>query len=256
SCFQGVKMIPPGLHLLHYCSSNAPDCGGETGSKTVCLPNFLGEPGAGHKVAASLGLYVCRQQPNPITLAQTPRTVRNRTCLGTIKCQTMKEGLDRLHRMKRDGTELRFSPIPRQTYPPGATPAQITQCSPDLSYSGKKNTVAAFPRSGRPAKVTAKLQFAFGFEHGKRLLALLCRSESPDLYLGLIAVLYQQLGEIPPDFSVDIVSQDNYLTSTLQVILSHPCNSHTDSGEAKVKSHASSETQPCQAALLLDTLLA
>uniref|UniRef100_A0A674CN73 AAR2 splicing factor n=1 Tax=Salmo trutta TaxID=8032 RepID=A0A674CN73_SALTR len=169
------------------------------------------------------------------------------TCLGTIKCQTMKEGLDRLHRMKRDGTELRFSPIPRQTYPPGATPAQITQCSPDLSYSGKKKYVNL---------LELPLQFAFGFEHGKRLLALLCRSESPDLYLGLIAVLYQQLGEIPPDFSVDIVSQDNYLTSTLQVILSHPCNSHTDSGEAKVKSHASSETQPCQAALLLDTLLA
>uniref|UniRef100_A0A674CMI0 Protein AAR2 homolog n=1 Tax=Salmo trutta TaxID=8032 RepID=A0A674CMI0_SALTR len=180
SCFQGVKMIPPGLHLLHYCSSNAPDCGGETGSKT----------------------------------AQTPRTVRNRTCLGTIKCQTMKEGLDRLHRMKRDGTELRFSPIPRQTYPPGATPAQITQCSPDLSYSGKKK----YPLNDLHLCVFSLGPCTYeGFEHGKRLLALLCRSESPDLYLGLIAVLYQQLGEIPPDFSVDIVSQDNYLTSTLQV---------------------------------------
>uniref|UniRef100_A0A674CMN1 Protein AAR2 homolog n=1 Tax=Salmo trutta TaxID=8032 RepID=A0A674CMN1_SALTR len=144
SCFQGVKMIPPGLHLLHYCSSN-----------------------------------LKHQEP--------------------------------LHRMKRDGTELRFSPIPRQTYPPGATPAQITQCSPDLSYSGKKNcSLHLCVFSLGPCTYE-------GFEHGKRLLALLCRSESPDLYLGLIAVLYQQLGEIPPDFSVDIVSQDNYLTSTLQV---------------------------------------
>uniref|UniRef100_A0A674CPU0 AAR2 splicing factor n=1 Tax=Salmo trutta TaxID=8032 RepID=A0A674CPU0_SALTR len=132
-------------------------------------------------------------------MSQTPRTVRNRTCLGTIKCQTMKEGLDRLHRMKRDGTELRFSPIPRQTYPPGATPAQITQCSPDLSYSGKKKYVNLL-----------ELPFAF-------VCFLIGTIESPDLYLGLIAVLYQQLGEIPPDFSVDIVSQDNYLTSTLQV---------------------------------------
>jgi hypothetical protein len=33
-------------------------------------------------------------------------------------------------------------------------------------------------------------------------------------------------------------------------VLSHRCNSHTDSGEAKVESHASPETQP---ALLLDT---
>ena len=79
---------------------------------------------------------------------------------------------------------------------------------------------------------TGELQFAFvcfvignvydGFEHWKRLLALLCRSEDAmrshkELYLGLIAVLYHQLGEIPPDFFVDIVSQDNFLTSTLQV---------------------------------------
>lgn len=61
-----------------------------------------------------------------------------------------------------------------------------------------------------------------GFEHWKSLLALLCRSEETmrkrkELYLGLIAVLYHQLGEIPPDFFVDIVSQKNFLTSTLQV---------------------------------------
>ncbi len=77
-----------------------------------------------------------------------------------------------------------------------------------------------------------ELQFAFvcflvgsvyeAFEHWKSLLALLCRSEEAmkerkDLYLGLIAVLYHQLGEIPPDFFVDIVSQNNFLTTTLQV---------------------------------------
>ena len=38
-------------------------------------------------------------------------------------------------------------------------------------------------------------------------------------------------------------------------VLSYRCNSPTDSGEVKVDSHASSETLPCQAALLLDTLL-
>uniref|UniRef100_A0A673VZZ3 Uncharacterized protein n=1 Tax=Salmo trutta TaxID=8032 RepID=A0A673VZZ3_SALTR len=37
--------------------------------------------------------------------------------------------------------------------------------------------------------------------------------------------------------------------------LSHRCNSRTDLGEVKVESHASSETRPCQAALLLDTQL-
>lgn len=45
-----------------------------------------------------------------------------------------------------------------------------------------------------------------------------------ELYLGLIAVLYHQLGEIPPDFFVDIVSQSNFLTSTLQVDAQNPIN--------------------------------
>ena len=53
-----------------------------------------------------------------------------------VACQSMKEGLEKLPQMKqREGTELRFSSIPSQTYPPGATPAQITQCSLDLSYA-------------------------------------------------------------------------------------------------------------------------
>jgi len=78
------------------------------------------------------------------------------------------------------------------------------------------------------------LQFAFicflignvydAFEHWKRLLNILCRSEDAigryqDLYINLISVLYHQLSEIPADFFVDIISQDNFLTSTLQVSL-------------------------------------
>lgn len=81
------------------------------------------------------------------------------------------------------------------------------------------------------------MQFAFicflignvydAFEHWKRLLNILCRSEDAirkyqDLYINLISVLYHQLSEIPADFFVDIVSQDNFLTSTLQVCLLLP----------------------------------
>lgn len=80
--------------------------------------------------------------------------------------------------------------------------------------------------------LSGELQFAFvcfllgnvyeGFEHWKNLLGLLCRAEESiqkrkELFLGLISVLYHQLGEIPPDFFVDIVSQNNFLTTTLQV---------------------------------------
>ncbi|KAJ8370586.1 hypothetical protein SKAU_G00106140 [Synaphobranchus kaupii] len=100
------------------------------------------------------------------------------------ECQSMREGLERLPRMKhRPGTELRFSHIPKQTYPEGATPAQITQYSMDLSYA--LDCLLESHYRQEPLHVLGELQFAF-------------------------------LGEIPPDFFVDIVSQDNFLTSTLQ----------------------------------------
>lgn len=89
-----------------------------------------------------------------------------------------------------------------------------------------------------PLCLSGELQFAFvcfllgnvyeAFEHWKQLLNLLCRSEEAmvkhhTLYVNLISILYHQLGEIPPDFFVDIVSQNNFLTSTLQVSsLLHP----------------------------------
>uniref|UniRef100_A0A8D2MMV0 Protein AAR2 homolog n=1 Tax=Zonotrichia albicollis TaxID=44394 RepID=A0A8D2MMV0_ZONAL len=98
-------------------------------------------------------------------------------------------------------------------------------CSPVTLFSGRE------------------LQFAFicflignvydAFEHWKRLLNILCRSEEAmgkyqDLYINLISVLYHQLNEIPADFFVDIVSQDNFLTSTLQVLFSCTCSSAVD----------------------------
>ena len=47
----------------------------------------------------------------------------------------------------------------------------------------------------------------------------------------------------------------NFVVSNWQqLVFSHRCNSRADSGEAKVESHASSETQPNLAALLFDTM--
>ncbi|KAL6483172.1 hypothetical protein MHYP_G00080440 [Metynnis hypsauchen] len=165
-----------------------------------------------------------------LQLTHTKDRVEQNLPRNDTQCQTMKEGLDRLPRMKqREGTELRFSQIPKQTYPAGATPAQITQCSMDLSYA--LSCLLENHHKEHPLNVLGELQFAFvcflignvyeAFEHWKSLLALLCKSEEAmkerkDLYLGLITVLYHQLGEIPPDFFVDIVSQNNFLTSTLQ----------------------------------------
>ncbi|XP_054638121.1 protein AAR2 homolog [Dunckerocampus dactyliophorus] len=285
--FRGVKMIPPGLHFLNYCSVNRPNCGGEVGPKTgvflslkardVLLANWdpkeedLDFSASQNEEELSriranlqdldpyLGPYPYEVMRKWVSLtdrlsdevAISLQPLSGRVCAysdvvpetqyrhtkdradqprNDTACQTMREGLDRLPKMKeREGTQLRFSVIPEKTYPPGATPAQITQCSMDLTYA--LETVLEKNHQQKPLNLLGELQFAFvcflignvyeGFEHWKRLLTLLCRSEvamqkHKELYLGLIAVLYHQLGEIPPDFFVDIVSQNNFLTTTLQ----------------------------------------
>ncbi|KAM9856260.1 protein AAR2 homolog [Aulostomus maculatus] len=285
--FRGVKMIPPGLHFLNYCSVNSPSCGGEVGPKTslfltlkprdILLANWdpkeeVLDFSTSHneeemnKIRANLqdldpylGPYPYEVMRKWVALtghlneqvANNLQPLSGRICAysdvvpevqfrhtkdrsahprNDTACQSMKEGLERLPRMKlREGTELRFSNIPEKTYPPGASPAEITQWSMDQSYS--LEVVLKKNHELQPLNLLGELQFAFvcflignvyeGFEHWKRLLALLCRSEAAiqkykDLYLGLIVVLYHQLGEIPPDFFVDIVSHNNFLTSTLQ----------------------------------------
>ncbi|KAF4097059.1 protein AAR2 homolog [Onychostoma macrolepis] len=285
--FRGVKMIPPGLHFLHYCSANSNEECGDIGPKMGLFLSlkprevlvahwnqreedleFTQDPEEAERIRANLRELDGYLGPYPYDtlrkwvsltdrlsqeLAAALQPLSGRVCAfsdvipelqlthtkdreeqnlprNDQECQSMKEGLDRLPRMKqREGTELRFSSIPTQAFPPGATPAQITQCNMDWSYA--LNSVLERHYKEQPLSVLGELQFAFvcflmgnvyeAFEHWKRLLALLCRSEEAmkerrDLYLGLIAVLYHQLGEIPPDFFVDIVSQNNFLTTTLQ----------------------------------------
>ncbi|MCI4387104.1 hypothetical protein PGIGA_G00070310 [Pangasianodon gigas] len=287
--FRGVKMIPPGIHFLHYSPANAKSQGGELGPKRgvflslkpreVLLAHWdkneedldfsasenadeISRVRAGlRELDSYLGPYPYDTLRKWVSLtdklsqevASALQPLSGRVCAfcdvvpelqlthtkdrteqnlprNDTQCRSMKEGLDRLPRMKqREGTEFRFSHIPRHAYPPGATPAQITQCSMDLSYA--LNLLLENHHKEQPLNVLGELQFAFvcflignvyeAFEHWKQLLLLLCRSEEAmrersDLYLGLISVLYHQLGEIPPDFFVDIVSQNNFLTSTLQ----------------------------------------
>ncbi|NXU48426.1 AAR2 protein, partial [Turnix velox] len=158
------------------------------------------------------------------------------------ECRSYAEGLARLPQMEpRAGTKIRFTELPTQMYPEGSTPEEITRHSMDLSYALEQ--VLSRRDGGQPLDLLAELQFAFvcflignvydAFEHWKRLLNILCRSEEAigkyqDLYINLISVLYHQLGEIPADFFVDIISQDNFLTSTLQVFFSFTCSAAVD----------------------------
>lgn len=60
------------------------------------------------------------------------------------------------------------------------------------------------------------------FEQWKRLVKILCLSElalssRPTLFLDFISVLHYHLKEVPEQFFVDIVTKNNFLTTTLQV---------------------------------------
>lgn len=91
-------------------------------------------------------------------------------------------------------------------------------------------------------EILGELQFAFvcflvgqvfdAFEHWKKLLHLLCSCDEAvetnvDLFDALIGLLHFQVLEIPKDFFVDIVSTNNFLTTTLQVFFSNLKSSAT-----------------------------
>ncbi|XP_051489215.1 protein AAR2 homolog [Apus apus] len=214
----------------------------ETLKKWVSLTSFISEA-AVKELQPESGQICAFSEVLPVVAGRHSRD-RAEQHLPPVhaECRSYAEGLARLPLMEpKAGTEIRFTELPKQMYPEGATPEEITRHSLDLSYALEKVINQRY--ASQPLGLLAELQFAFicflignvydAFEHWKRLLNILCRSEDAigryqDLYINLISVLYHQLSEIPADFFVDIVSQDNFLTSTLQVFFSYTCSSAVD----------------------------
>ena len=154
-----------------------------------------------------------------------------------------KKGLPKLEKVP--GTEVRFSRIPKQKYPEGSTPAEITKHSMDSTY--RLTTILNTCVSNNQMDILGEIQFAFicfligqkydAFDQWKRLVHLLCSSEEAlnshtELFMNFISVLHFQVHEIPEDFFVDIVSANNFLTTTLQEFFS---NLEAGNGEAKLR---------------------
>ncbi|KAM6054072.1 protein AAR2 homolog [Chlamydotis macqueenii] len=214
----------------------------ETLKKWVSLTSFISEA-AMKKLQPESGRICAFSEVLPVAAGRHSRDrAEQRLPPFDAACRSYAEGMARLPQMRpKAGTEIRFTELPKQMYPDGATPEEITRHSMDLSYALEK--VISQRYASQPLDLLAELQFAFvcflignvydAFEHWKRLLNILCRSEDavgkyPGLYINLISVLYHQLGEIPADFFVDIISQDNFLTSTLQVFFSCTCSAAVD----------------------------
>nr|XP_039269262.1 protein AAR2 homolog [Styela clava] len=132
----------------------------------------------------------------------------------------------------KPGTEIKFSMIPKQWYPPNATPHEISKHSVDSSYILGQ----IIKNSSQPEDLLGELQFAFicfvlgqvldAFEQWKSLVNVLCScddllKEHQKLYGSLLTVFYHQLNEIPKDFFVDVVSSNNFLVSTLTILFSN-----------------------------------
>ena len=159
--------------------------------------------------------------------------------------QLDKDGLPELAVVP--GSEIRFSKIPEQKWPDGATPAEVTKYSMDHSYV-LENILNSDVLVGNNLAILGEIQFAFicfligqvydAFEQWKRLVHLLCHCDEAlanhsALYDQLITTMHFQVREIPEDFFVDIISRNNFLTSTLQVFFSNLDNLEGDAEEVK-----------------------
>ncbi|WAR04644.1 AAR2-like protein [Mya arenaria] len=146
---------------------------------------------------------------------------------------------------KVPGTAIRFTKIPKQRYPEGATPQQITVYSMDSTFMLDSIIQSDYSKNKRG--ILGEIQFAFicfligqvfdAFDQWKKLVHLMCGSEKAlnshsDLFMDFIAMLHFQVHEIPEDFFVDIVSANNFLTTTLQEFFS---NLEAGNGDIKLR---------------------
>lgn len=156
---------------------------------------------------------------------------------------SLKDAESRLPDMKvREESKIQFSKIPRQKYPPGCSPAEMTKYSIDSSYA--LESILCSNYKDNEAKILGEIQFAFicfligqvldAFEQWKNLVHVMCTSEEAlqnqaSLFLNFISVIHYHIQETPEDFFVDILSANNFLTSTLQEFFSNLENMSSDS---------------------------
>jgi A1 cistron-splicing factor AAR2 len=128
---------------------------------------------------------------------------------------------------------INFTPIPKSFYGPGTQ----TSCSDITRHNIDSSLLLeSLLKDSDPNSILGELQFSFitflvgqvydGFEHWKRLLRVLCKSDAallkyPEMFINFIRVLYFQLQEVPNDLFVDIVDKDNFLVMSLREFFSN-----------------------------------
>ncbi|XP_026322049.1 protein AAR2 homolog isoform X2 [Hyposmocoma kahamanoa] len=125
------------------------------------------------------------------------------------------------------GTAMRFTEIPKDKYPPGSTPEEITKHYLDQSYCLE----LMIAQHEEPLHIIGELQFAFlcflighsleAFEHWKNLVILICSCDDAihkyrTVFFHFIRTLEIQIEEMPEDFLADIVMNKNLVYKKLR----------------------------------------
>lgn len=146
----------------------------------------------------------------------------------------------------RPGTSIKYTSLSQTRCPPNASAKEITKHHLDRSYQLEQ----LVQELGSSQGVLAELQFSFlcflvgqhygSFEHWKHLVDLLCGCADsllthPDLFKDFITDLYFQMVEIPEDFFVDIVSQNNFLVKSLTNLFENIRETKNANGDLKSK---------------------
>ncbi|XP_055332955.1 protein AAR2 homolog [Paramacrobiotus metropolitanus] len=294
--FKGVKMIPPGIHFVHYSAvskhnvtaprtgffhdfkrkevvvkrwdrkneglDTLPVCAEESERYASSLQNldpFLGAyPYDTYKRWISMSRWITDitllrlvpTGPNGCIFAVQQLESQPYVCLSRSESPSRKRTKATLPEMKvSEETRIRFSDLSTKRLCRGAQPSDITSMNMDKSVF--LDHWIADELHGSPAEVLGEVQFAFvcflvgqvydAFEQWKNIVALLSQCEKamldrPDFFLDVIGLLYFQVQEIPKDFFVDVVSQENFLTNTLQSFFA--IAEHADGVDERLRSRA------------------
>ena len=248
--FSGVKMIPPGFHLVTSAVSDAH--GGTSprsgfflwlGLQEVVVRKFhaVDECFAGEHAVTyeehrhwEHGVRSLLMDDQLAAYASDKwlmwRHLTN--CIDSKFAAKICDGQVRFFAGGHEGgsAQLPLSQIPRFMSSPSIDPRSVTaQCldpSPVLQH---------MIQSHGAATALAELQLAFvlfifcedldGLEHWKRLVHLICRSEAflvgnQEFLFNFMGVFKRQLQNIPSDFFQDVISCENFLRPSLRALVS------------------------------------
>nr|CAD7397946.1 unnamed protein product [Timema cristinae] len=235
--FKGVKMIPPGIHYVHYSATNSQ---GDTGPRVGFIHNFqkselvvkrwdkdaedISDKEIEEEEKNRIKLNILNMDrflgPYPfdnVVNAIIPTSGYIRSALELLPCDTDRTSAggaattQSVKRRSRTAEEKEEELLPQLKPSPGT----------ELRFS-------QFPDA---SDLIGELQFAFvcflvghsleAFEHWKKLVGTLCSCDSAvskhrELFYDTLTTLETQLEEIPEDFLVDIVTSNNFIYHSLR----------------------------------------